>query len=112
MLQPCLQELMLTFAGSFFIATNAGTAANYVGFVKWACVNIKLSCAWWTDLVTLTLRGLKAEHLRLCGGPIPAKVLFTDDWVAQVACLADSKRSHTCSGGFSYVFGISHACSK
>ena len=70
---------------------NAGTAANYVGYVKWACVNFNLTCAWWADLVTLTLKGFRAELLRLNGGPSPAKVLLTDDWVAQVACLADSK---------------------
>ena len=29
--------------------------------------------------------------MRLYGGPIPANVSLTDDWVAQVACLADSK---------------------
>ena len=62
-----------------------------MGNVKWARVNFNLTCVWWTDLVTLTLKGLEAEHLRLNGGPSPAKVLLTYDWVAQVACLADSK---------------------
>ena len=61
--RPYLPGLMLTFAGSFLFA----------------------------NLVTLTLRGLKAEHLRLHGGPAHAKVLLTDEWVAQIACLADSK---------------------
>ena len=31
------------------VFTNAGIAANYVGYVKWACVNFNLSCAWWTN---------------------------------------------------------------
>ena len=70
--------------------TNAGTAADYVGYVKWACVNFNLTCSW-TELVTSTLKGLKAEHLRLHGGPVLAKVLLTDEWVAQIACQADSR---------------------
>ena len=48
--------------------------------MKWGCVNFSLTCAWWTDLVTLTLEGLRAKHLRLNGGPILAKVLLTGDW--------------------------------
>ena len=64
------------------VFTKTGTAADCVGYVKWACVNFNLSCAWWTDRVTLTLRGLKAEHLRPNGGPIPSNESLTDDWVA------------------------------
>ena len=90
-LQPCRPELMLALGRFISNSTNAGTAANYVGCVKWACVNFNLSCAGWTELVTLTLKGLKAEHPRFYGRPASANMLITDDWVAQVACLADRR---------------------
>ena len=44
--------------------------------------------SWWSPTVTLTLKGMRAEHLRTTGGPALAKVLLTDEWVAQLARLS------------------------
>ena len=42
----------------------------------------------WSPTVTLTLKGTRVEHLRTTGGPSIAKVLLTDEWVAQLARLS------------------------
>ena len=43
---------------------------------------------WYSPTVTLALKGMRAEHLRATGGPALAKVLLTDEWVAQLAKLS------------------------
>ena len=70
------------------IFRNPGTAANYVGYVKGACTHLSMVTSWWSPTVTLTLKGMRAEHLRAAGGPALAKVLLTDEWVAQLARLS------------------------
>ena len=70
------------------IFRNPGTVANYVGYVKWACTHFSMVTSWWSPTVTLTLKGMRAEHLRTTGGPALAKVLLTDEWVAQLARLS------------------------
>ena len=70
------------------IFKNPGAAANYVGYVKWACTHLSMVTSWWSPTVTLTLKGMRAEHLRTTGGPALAKVLLTDEWVAQLARLS------------------------
>ena len=47
-----------------------------------------MGTSWWSPTVTLTLKGLRAEHLRTTGGPALVKVLLTDGWVAQLARLS------------------------
>ena len=70
------------------IFRNLGTAANYVGYIKWACTHFSMVTSWWSPTVTLTFKGLRAEHLRTTGGPALVKVLLTDGWVAQLARLS------------------------
>ena len=90
------------------IFTTAGTAANHVGYVTRACVNFNLSCAWWKEIVTLT------SKRRIC---VHVKALHLQRFCSQIlgcsGCMPGrQQRSHTCSSGFSCVFGISCACSK
>ena len=59
---------------SLAIFRKPGTAANYVGYVKWACTHLSMMTSWWSPTVTLTLKGMRAEHLRTTGGPALAKV--------------------------------------
>ena len=70
------------------IFRNPGTAANYVGYLKWACTHFSMVTSWWSPTVTLTLKGMRAEHLRTTGGPALVNVLLTDDWVAKLARLS------------------------
>ena len=44
--------------------------------------------SWWSPTVTLTLKGMRSEHLRATGGPALTKVLLTDECVAQLAKLS------------------------
>ena len=48
---------------------NAGTAANYVSYIRYACRFKDLSMAWDDATVRLTLKGLKKDHMmdfRIC----------------------------------------------
>ncbi|CAK0818488.1 unnamed protein product [Prorocentrum cordatum] len=56
------------------IFTNPSTAANYVGYVKWACKLLSMETGWWSPTVALTPTGMRAEHLRTTGGPALVKV--------------------------------------
>ena len=67
------------------IFKNPGTAANYIGYVKWACTHFSMVTGWYSPTVTLTLKGMRAEHLRATGGPALAKVLLTDEWEERVS---------------------------
>ena len=67
---------------------NAGTASNYVGFVKWSCTFLGLSVTWWDQALTDTLKGLRKESLRVSGGPCPARFLLVDKWVRGLCALA------------------------
>ena len=70
------------------IFKNPGTATNHVGYVNWACTHLSMVTSWWSPSVTLTLKGMRVEHLRTTGGPAIAKVLLTVEWVAQLARLS------------------------
>ena len=83
------------------IFTNAGTAANYVGYVKWACANFNF-------ILCLVDRLSHVDPQRV--QPALAKVLLTDDWLlrlhawqtAKVSCMF--RRVLLCFWYFSCVF--------
>ena len=86
-----LQERTLIFADSFLFSPMLGLRHTMLATLS-GLVSISICRVLGGPLlVTSTLKGLRAEHLRLHGGPAHANALLTDDWVAQVACLADSK---------------------
>ena len=70
------------------IFKNAGTAQNYVGGVRWACVHFKLCTQWDTESLRLTLKGAKRLQLRTTGGPHHAKHVLTDESAGQAIRLA------------------------
>ena len=53
---------------------NPGTAANFIRYVKLACTHFSMVIVWYSPTVMLTLRGMRAEHLRATGGLALAKV--------------------------------------
>ena len=55
---------------------NAGTAANYVCYVRFACRLQNVSMCWDDEVVRLTLRGLKKDHM-MRGGPQKTRYLLT-----------------------------------
>ena len=70
------------------VFVNAGTAANYVGYIRWTCLQLELSVLWWTPAVTMTLKGLKVDQLARTGGPSITKFLLPDTVVAQLSALS------------------------
>ena len=71
------------------IFRNPATAQNYVGFLKWSCLHLRLPTEWYTATVVDTLRGARKRHLRLVGGAKHAAEILTDDCMQRLVALAD-----------------------
>ena len=56
--------------------------------MRYACVILSLNVLWWDEAVKVTLKGPKNMHLRLVGGPAPARHLLTDDLIRKVVGVA------------------------
>ena len=69
---------------------RAATAQNYVGFIRWACENLRLPLSWDTDTLKATLKGARKRDLRVTGGQQHAQALLTDRLVAKVVASADA----------------------
>jgi len=63
---------------------NPGTCANYVGHVRWACVNERVSLHWDTPSLRQAIKGVKNTHVDYYGGPSCAKSLLTEKSLAQL----------------------------
>lgn len=102
-LPPRSDDDVCKFISIFVVA---GTAMNYVGYVKWACVNFSLGVDWWSAKVSVTLKGLRVEHVQRTGGQQGARVLLTDLWIAQMTALAKAVAHRNMSVGIlvAYVF--------
>ena len=68
----------------------SGTAANYVGYVRWACKTFDLSLEWDTAEIKAVINGIKKRTVRQFGGRLPQKWLLTSSIVCQVVSLAKS----------------------
>ncbi|CAE8640130.1 unnamed protein product [Polarella glacialis] len=60
MLPPTAPEHIIKFACIF---RNSGTARNYIGYIKWACVASSLGIEWWDPSVQLLLKGLQKQQV-------------------------------------------------
>ena len=86
--RPYIQERTLIFADSFLFSPMLGLRHTMLATLS-GLVSISICRVLGGPiLVTSTLKGLRAKHLRLHGSPAHANALLTDDWVA---CVADSK---------------------
>ena len=72
-LPPASARDVVLFVSVF---SNAGTAANYIYYIRYGCKFKGHSTAWCTDEVRLALKGLKKENLRMFGGPARTKFLL------------------------------------
>ena len=70
------------------IFKNAGTAANYLNYVRWACRYCGVDIDWWDDSVKAVLKGARMEYLRMHGGAALAQFLLTDDIIGNMSGLA------------------------
>lgn len=71
------------------IFRNGATAQNYIGFIKWACVQQGLSSEWYTESVAMAIKGAKKATLRMRGGQVGARLLLTENLVTQIVRLSD-----------------------
>lgn len=44
--------------------------ANYISYLKWACVLRGLSLQWYTGQITMALKGLKKQSSNLVAGAL------------------------------------------
>ena len=71
------------------IFKNGNTAANYVGFIRWACTHLHLSLSWDTATLSATVKGARKRHERVFGGTKHAAQLLTEETLAKVVRTAD-----------------------
>lgn len=74
---------------------NAGTAANYISYLKWACVLHGLSLQWYTGQITMALKGLKKQSSDLVAGVLVQPNLLDERLVLQLMTLCDSLPGHS-----------------
>ena len=80
------------------IFRNPGTAANYVGYVKWACVFQGLSLHWHTGQVTMALKGLKKQAEASCEGQLLESKLLDEDTMLKLITLCNKLPEHAAIG--------------
>eukprot|EP00435_Cladocopium_sp_Y103_P036239 s772_g9.t1 len=78
------------------IFRNAGTAANYISYIKWACVLRGYSLQWFTGQVTMALKGLKKQANR--DGKLVEQKIFDEDIVLKVITLCNGLPNHFAIG--------------
>ena len=66
------------------IFQNAGTVANYVRYIRWACRELGTDDSWMTDRVRAQIKGLEKLQVRLAVDSGP-RCLLTRSVVSQVA---------------------------
>jgi len=67
---------------------NPGTAANYLGAIRWAVVAKGLCKVWDSDRVAMYLKGARKEALARVGSTLQIRVLMSENLVWQAAKLA------------------------
>jgi hypothetical protein len=87
-LPPRSSHDMMKFVTLFKVAA---TGANYVGYVRWTCVNLGLSVAWFDDELKLTLKGARKMAVRCGSTSAVARQLLDEVTLAKVVELADSR---------------------
>ena len=65
-----------------------GTAANYIGYLSWACRRMRLSMDWKTEAVSHALAGVKKRTARLSAGTLYRKFVMTEALLIQLVSLA------------------------
>ena len=73
---------------------NAGTAANYISYIKWACVLNGLSVHWYTGQVTMALKGLKKQCASSLVGTLSEQKIFDEALVLKLMTLCDGLPNH------------------
>jgi len=73
------------------IFRNPATGSNYVGYLKWACVYLGFSTAWFGEELKLALKGAKKMSLRCSVTSASDRKLLDENLIARVVQFADSR---------------------
>ena len=71
------------------IFRNPGTARNYVGHVKWACLYLALPVAWHGSEVSMTMQGLSKQYQSARAGALSRRRLMSEDLLLRLLIMAD-----------------------
>ena len=80
-LPPASSQHVLMFLALF---QNAGTAANYVGCIAWACKYWGLGLQWQDDEVKLAMQGLKKQQQQRTCGILSSPLLLDQTTVSRL----------------------------
>ena len=70
------------------IISAAGTAANYVGYINWACTHLRYSCSWNDKPLREMLKGLRKEDWRIRLEQLPDYTKLTEPEMHSLILLA------------------------
>ena len=71
------------------IFRNPGTARNYVGHVKWACLYLALPLTWHGSELSMTLQGLNKQYQSARAGALSRRRLMSEELLLRLLILAD-----------------------
>lgn len=79
----------LHFISWLTVFRNPGTASNYADCVRWYCTLLQLPLTWYSDRVTIALRGLRKRRKEQGVEPAKAAFLLTSFLVARLVVFFD-----------------------
>lgn len=110
-LPPRSGEDAWAFIGIFKVH---GTARNYLGFVKWACLTNGLPMDWFTEEVSQALKGLRKQNQRVLLGQLRDKFKLDDKLLLALVRMAGAFGLHqhrvAFTLGWQYLFRMQSEC--
>ena len=88
-LPPVSEGHVCTFASVF---RSQKTAANYISYLRWTCVHLRISTEWHGPEIKQIVTGIRKRNLRFTGGPSRTEFLLTSALVHKVVSIADALR--------------------
>ena len=88
-LPPVSEGHVCTFASVF---RSPKTAANYISYLRWTCVHLRISTKWHGPEIKQIVTGIRKRNLRFTGGPSRTEFLLTSAVVHKVVSTADALR--------------------
>ena len=82
---PGSSEDVIKFVQVF---NNAGTAANYISHLRWACKAYKKGTDWSTAELGMVLKGLHKQDLRTRLSQLPQKLKLDEQTMLRLICMA------------------------
>ena len=107
-LPPVSEDNVCTFASVF---RSPKTAANYISYLRWTCVYLKISTKRHGPEIKQVVTGIRKRNLRFTGGLSRAESLLTSALIHKVVSTADALRYTTVfSRAVCYCLVVSSSC--